>query len=111
MLDQHPVLPKGTLTMASALRVPMQPAFTISDDQYGSFTYLPEVVGASDRAEPGAGDHAGIGDARSLNQVESHLLLGWLLAPKPQEYPIGEPRFIGGEEPYDHPFYQTPRIA
>ena len=39
MFDQHPMLPKDTLTTASAPVAPMQPAFTISDDQYGSFTY------------------------------------------------------------------------
>lgn len=40
MLDQHPALPKGTLTTASAGSVvPLKQEFTISDDQYESFTY------------------------------------------------------------------------
>jgi hypothetical protein len=39
MFDQHPVLLKDTLSRASAPITAVQPTFTISDDQYESFTY------------------------------------------------------------------------
>ncbi len=39
MRDQHPALPKGPLPTASAPGATMKPEFTMSDDQYESFTY------------------------------------------------------------------------
>lgn len=39
MLDHHPALPGGALTMPRALVAPRNPDLTFSDDQYESFTY------------------------------------------------------------------------
>lgn len=39
MLDHHPALPGGALTLPRAPVAPRKPEVTCSDDQYESFTY------------------------------------------------------------------------
>jgi hypothetical protein len=39
MLDHHPALPRGALTLPGAPQAPLKPELTFSDDQFESSTY------------------------------------------------------------------------